>query len=95
MITLIHLSTQRCLVEKVGTGASVPSAVSSMLERLCPRLIPLTAGGRSTLEPLSWGVVVVVTSGGTLFSAGKTQRAKERKRDYDVKTHEEPLPPSS
>lgn len=45
----------------------VPSAVSSMLERLCPRLIPLTAGGRSTLDPLSWGVEDV-TSGGTLFS---------------------------
>lgn len=46
---------------------SIPSAVSSMLERLCPRLIPLTAGGRSTLDPLSWGVEDV-TSGGTLFS---------------------------
>lgn len=46
---------------------SVPSAVSSMLERLCPRLMPLTAGARSTLDPLSWGVEDV-TSGGTLFS---------------------------
>lgn len=51
-------------------SASVPSAVSSMLERLCPRLMPLTAGGRSTLEPLSWGVEDV-TSGGTLFSGGE------------------------
>lgn len=46
---------------------SVPSAVSSMLERLWPRLMPLTAGARSTLDPLSWGVDDV-TSGGTLFS---------------------------
>lgn len=38
-----------------------------MLERLCPRLIPLTAGARSILDPLSWGVDDV-TSGGTLFS---------------------------
>lgn len=45
----------------------IPSAVSSMLERLCPRLMPLTAGARSTLDPLSWGVEDV-TSGGTLFS---------------------------
>lgn len=50
-----------------GKFISVPSAVSSMLERLCPRLIPLTAGARSTLDPLSWGVEDV-TSGGTLFS---------------------------
>ena len=48
----------------------IPSAVSSMLERLCPRLMPLTAGGRSTLDPLSWGVEDV-TSGGTLFSEGE------------------------
>lgn len=41
-----------------------------MLERLCPRLMPLTAGGTSTLDPLSWGVEVV-TSGGTLFSGGE------------------------
>lgn len=53
----------------VSVSVSVPSAVSSMLERLCPRLMPLTAGGRSTLDPLSWGVEVV-TSGGTLFSGG-------------------------
>lgn len=46
---------------------SVPSAVSSMLDRLCPRLMPLTAGARSTLDPLSWGVEDV-TSGGTLLS---------------------------
>lgn len=51
---------------------TVPSAVSSMLERLCPRLMPLTAGARSTLDPLSCGVEDV-TSGGTLFS-----RVKER-----------------
>lgn len=38
-----------------------------MLERLCPRLMPLTAGARSNLDPLSW-VVEDVTSGGTLFS---------------------------
>lgn len=69
-------STRRGLFLKAGTCASVPSAVSSMLERLCPRLMPLTAGGRSTLEPLSWGVVAV-TSGGTLFSAEETQREKE------------------
>lgn len=50
----------------------VPSAVSNMLERLCPRLMPLTAGARSTLDPLSWGVEDV-TSGGTLFS-GVEQR---------------------
>lgn len=53
----------------IVTCVSVPSAVSSMLERLCPRLMPLTAGGRSTLDPLSWGVEDV-TSGGTLFSGG-------------------------
>ena len=52
---------------------SVPSAVSSMLERLCPRLMPLTAGGRSTLDPLSWGVEDV-TSGGTLFSGGEKRK---------------------
>ena len=33
-----------------------------MLQRLCPRLMPLTAGGRSSLE------LEDVTSGGTLFS---------------------------
>lgn len=35
---------------------SVPSAVSIMLDRLCPRLMPRTAalGGRSTREPLAW-----------------------------------------
>lgn len=49
---------------------SVPSAVSIMLERLCPRLMPLTAGGKSNLDPLSWGVEDV-TSGGTLFSGGR------------------------
>lgn len=49
---------------------TVPSAVSSMLERLCPRLMPLITGGRSTPGPLSWGVEDV-TSGGTLFSGGE------------------------
>lgn len=61
-----------------GQFMSVPSAVSSMLERLCPRLIPLTAGARSTLDPLSWGVEDV-TSGGTLFS-GVEQRVMGMKR---------------
>lgn len=84
--------TQCSFFVKVGTRVSVPSAVSSMLERLCPRLIPRTAGGRSTLEPLSWGVVavvVVVTSGGTLFSAEETHTQE------DVERPEEPLLPSS
>lgn len=57
-------------LENILACVSVPSAVSSMLERLCPRLMPLTAGGRSTLDPRSWGVEDV-TSGGTLFSGGE------------------------
>lgn len=60
---------------KIMSRVSVPSAVSSMLERLCPRLMPLTAGGRSTREPLSWGVEDV-TSGGTLFSGPKNMSVK-------------------
>lgn len=60
---------------KIMTRVSVPSAVSSMLERLCPRLMPLTAGGRSTREPLSWGVEDV-TSGGTLFSGAENMSVK-------------------
>lgn len=86
MITLINMSTLRGLFLRVleGTPVSVPSAVSSMLERLCPRLMPLTAGGRSTLEPLSWGVVEV-TSGGTLFSGEETQREREKCRRVDAR----------
>lgn len=86
-MTLINTSTQRGLFLRVleGTRVSVPSAVSSMLERLCPRLMPLTAGGRSTLEPLSWGVVEV-TSGGTLFSGEETQRERSRRADTRAAT---------
>lgn len=86
-MTLINTSTQRCLFLRVleGTRVSVPSAVSSMLERLCPRLMPLTAGGRSTLEPLSWGVVEV-TSGGTLFSGEETERERCRHADTRAAT---------
>lgn len=72
-IILTRLWTQKLKMNDCpGKFISVPSAVSSMLERLCPRLIPLTAGARSTLDPLSWGVEDV-TSGGTLFS-GVEQR---------------------
>lgn len=64
----VYLYHQQILIHILaGVSVGVPSAVSSMLERLCPRLMPLTAGGRSTLDPLSWGVEDV-TSGGTLFS---------------------------
>lgn len=65
---LYHQQTFIDILACVNVG--VPSAVSSMLERLCPRLMPLTAGGRSTLDPLSWGVEDV-TSGETLFSGGE------------------------
>lgn len=74
-IILTRLWTQKLKMNDCpGKFISVPSAVSSMLERLCPRLIPLTAGARSTLDPLSWGVEDV-TSGGTLFS-GVEKRVK-------------------
>lgn len=70
--TLEELNTLKYKCNNISSSlrVSVPSAVSSMLERLCPRLMPLTAGGRSTLDPLSWGVEDV-TSGGTLFSGGE------------------------
>lgn len=62
----------------IGVCMTVPSAVSSMLERLCPRLMPLIAGGRSTPGPLSWGVEDV-TSGGTLFSGGEEKFSVKNK----------------
>lgn len=51
---------------------SLPSAVSIMLERLCPRLIPRTTAleGRSTRDPLDGGATAVTSGGGVLFSEG-------------------------
>lgn len=49
---------------------SLPSAVSIMLERLWPRLIPRTTAleGRSTLGPLETVAAAVTSGGGVLFS---------------------------
>lgn len=55
-----------------------PSAVSIMLERLCPRVIPRTTAvdGRSTRGPLAAWATAVTSGGGTLFSeeAAETQQ---------------------
>lgn len=66
-----HLISPPLLCDWMHVRVHLPSAVSSILERLWPRLMPLTAGGRSILEPLSWAVEDDVTSGGTLFSNGE------------------------
>lgn len=58
---------------------SLPSAVSIMLERLCPRLIPRTTAleGRSTRGPLDGGATAVTSGGGALFSEGAAGEARE------------------
>lgn len=50
-----------------------------MLERLCPRLIPLTTAleGRSTRGPLAGGATAVTSGGGALFSEGAAGEARE------------------
>lgn len=57
----------------------IPSAVSIMLERLCPRLIPRTTAleGRSTRGPLDGGATAVTSGGGALFSEGAAGEARE------------------
>lgn len=50
-----------------------------MLERLCPRLIPLTTAleGRSTRGPLAGGATAVTSGGGALFAEGAAREAGE------------------
>lgn len=50
-----------------------------MLERLCPRLIPLTTAleGRSTRGPLAGGATAVTSGGGALFSEGAAGEMRE------------------
>lgn len=61
---------------------SLPSAVSIMLERLWPRLIPRTTAleGKSTLGPLETVATAVTSGGGVLFS----ERAAEHVTERDV-----------
>lgn len=57
----------------------LPSAVSIMLERLCPRLIPRTTAleGRSTRGPLAGGATAVTSGGGALFSEWAVRESSE------------------
>lgn len=58
---------------------SLPSAVSNMLERLWPRLIPRTTAleGKSTLGPLETVATAVTSGGGVLFSEQAVEEVKE------------------
>lgn len=83
-----HFLTETCQMSRAdaptkthkGTRPvrSLPSAVSIMLERLWPRLIPRTTAleGKSTLGPLETVAAAVTSGGGVLFS----ERAKGDKR---------------
>lgn len=64
-------------------GSSLPSAVSIMLERLCPRVIPLTTAfvGRSTRGPLAGRATAVTSGGGALFSEGAA--GGEHRRQFE------------
>lgn len=60
----------------------LPSAVSIMLERLWPRLIPRTTAleGRSTLGPLETVAAAVTSGGGVLFSERAVEEEKEEEK---------------
>lgn len=57
----------------------LPSAVSIMLERLWPRLIPRTTAleGKSTLGPLETVAAAVTSGGAFLFSEWAAEAVKE------------------
>ena len=56
-----------CECECVSVSVLLPSAVSIMLERLCPRLMPRTTGAVSPPREPRSSCVELVTSGGTLL----------------------------
>lgn len=72
----------------------LPSAVSIMLERLWPRLIPRTTAleGRSTLGPLETAAAAVTSGGGVLFSERAGEEVKEEQRSISNRPTAEPVP---
>lgn len=66
----------------------LPSAVSIMLERLCPRLIPRTTAleGRSTRGPLEGGATAVTSGGGAEFSEGAEKKMKCKQVSLEIST---------